>query len=88
MVKIYLTRHGAAKQISKGGDTARTLSDVGHDEVSRMASFLGRSFRVNRIVHSGLVRAAQTALILAQTLSPGQMAEQSTIPIGPMDDVK
>ena len=88
MVKIYLVRHGAAKQISKGGDAARTLSDVGHDEVGRMASFLGRSIRVPQVLHSGLLRAAQTALILSQTLSPGRMAEESSTSMSPMADVE
>jgi len=87
-MKIYLVRHGKAKKISKGGDTARPLSEAGRDEVSRMASFLGRSFRVPRVVHSGLVRAAQTALILAETVSPGNMAEESSTPMGPMNDVE
>lgn len=88
MVKIYLVRHGQAKKTSSGGDSARPLSDEGRDEVSRMASFLGRSFRVPRIVHSGFVRANQTALILAETVAPGQVVEESTIPMGPMNDVE
>ena len=88
MVKIYLVRHGKAKKTAPGGDSGRPLSDKGRDEVSRMASFLGRSFRVSRIVHSGLLRATQTALILAETLGSGQMVEESSIPIGPMDDVE
>ena len=88
MVKIYLVRHGEAKKIAQGGDSARPLSDKGRDEVSRMASFLGRSFRVTRVVHSGFVRANQTALILAETLAPGQVVEESTIPMGPMADVE
>ena len=88
MVKIYLVRHGKAEQTATGGDSARPLSDKGRDEVSRMASFLGRSFRVPLIMHSGLLRAAQTALILADTLNPGHIVEESAIPVGPMDDVQ
>lgn len=87
-MKIYLVRHGKAKKTSPGGDSARPLSKTGRDEVSRMASFLARSFRVHKIVHSGLVRAAQTALILAETLGPGETVEESAVPMGPMDDVE
>ena len=87
-MKIYLVRHGEAKKSAQGGDSTRPISDQGRDEVSRMASFLGRSFRVTRIVHSGFVRANQTALILAETLAPGQVVEESTIPMGPMADVE
>ncbi len=86
-MKVYLVRHGKAKKSAPGGDSKRPLNKTGRDEVSRMASFLGRSIRVPRIVHSGLIRATQTAMILADILGQGQMVEESTIPIGPMDDV-
>jgi phosphohistidine phosphatase len=39
------------------------------------------------VVHSGYLRAAQTALILSEALGSGKMVEDSTVPMGPGDDV-
>ncbi|MEQ8195064.1 MAG: phosphohistidine phosphatase SixA [Rhodospirillales bacterium] len=87
MVKLYLVRHGKAEKQNESGDMVRALDAAGRDEVGRMASFLARSIRVPRVVHSGYLRAAQTALILSEALGPGKMVEESTVPMGPGDDV-
>jgi phosphohistidine phosphatase len=87
-MKLYLVRHGKATgEAGDGGDAARPLSPSGRDKVGRMASFLARSIRVPRVVHSGYLRAVQTALILSEALGPGKMVEQSTVPMAPSDDV-
>jgi phosphohistidine phosphatase SixA len=58
-MKIYLVRHGEARKTAQGGDSARPLSDQGRDEVSRMASFLGRSIRVTRSIAASCVPTKQ-----------------------------
>jgi len=62
------------------------LSETGRKDVARMTSFLARSrIRVARVLHSGKLRAQETALILADTLGPGRIIEQSLYPIAPND---
>ena len=66
---IYLVRHGDA--VAETVDAARPLSPRGRAEVERMADLAaGLGLRVAEIRHSGLVRARQTAEILAARLAP------------------
>ncbi|MBI3458318.1 MAG: phosphohistidine phosphatase SixA [Candidatus Rokubacteria bacterium] len=68
---IYLVRHGEAKPDTE--DPARPLSGRGRDEIERVAREATRlSFRVAEIRHSGLLRAQQTAEILAAHLAPAR----------------
>lgn len=68
-MRLYLARHGNA--VAGNDDDARPLSDEGRAEVGRMAAFLADSgVRVRRIVHSGKLRAEQTAEIYAAKLGP------------------
>jgi phosphohistidine phosphatase len=82
-VRLYLVRHGKAEP--GGDDEARRLTDRGRKDVQRMASALRAArVRVDRIDHSGLARAAETAEILANALDASAGATRG---LAPMDDV-
>jgi len=73
-MRIYLVQHGLA--VPKEIDAARPLSEQGEDDVRRLAEFLGRAaLQVGRVLHSGKLRAEQTALLLAETLSDANPPE-------------
>ena len=81
-MRLYLVQHGTA--VPKDKDPERPLSKAGQTDVSRVASFLGRSgVHVARVLHSGKLRAQETALLLAEVISPGRLVEESAAPIGP-----
>jgi len=64
-MRIYLVQHGEAKR--KEEDPARPLTEDGRSEVERVGRFLARiGVRVDRILHSGKLRAAQTAELMAK----------------------
>lgn len=64
-MRVYLVQHGEAKREEE--DPARPLTENGRREVELVARFLGRAgVRVGRILHSGRLRAAQTAEILGK----------------------
>lgn len=66
-MRLYLLQHGDA--IAKDVDPERPLSDKGRADVGRLASWLENSdVRVTRILHSGKLRAEQTANLLAPLL--------------------
>lgn len=66
-MKLYLVQHGEA--VSRQQDPGRPLSEQGARDVQAMAAFLeGVPIRVSRVWHSGKLRAAQTAEILANAL--------------------
>jgi phosphohistidine phosphatase len=72
-MKLYLVRHGPAK--AKEEDPKRPLTDQGRDDVIRVAAFAQRAgVEVAQIRHSGKVRAAETANILAKYLEPANGA--------------
>ncbi|MAF95347.1 MAG: phosphohistidine phosphatase SixA [Rhodospirillaceae bacterium] len=81
---IYLVQHGAA--VPKDENPEKPLSDGGRDEVKKMASFLARS-RVSaaRVIHSGKLRALETALLLAEVLGPGNAVEEAGTGLAPND---
>lgn len=61
---LYLVQHGDA--LPKDLDPARPLSDKGQADIGRLAHWLGqRGVKVAEIVHSGKMRAVQTAELLA-----------------------
>ena len=63
-MKLYLVQHGEAK--SKDEDEKRPLTDQGRQGVERVAAFLkGAGVETKRVIHSGKLRAEQTAEILA-----------------------
>ena len=83
-MKLYLVQHGeaAAKEI----DPERPLTQQGHDDVGRVAEALAQAaIEAPRILHSGKLRACQTAEILGAALAPGVEAAVSD-KIDPLDD--
>ena len=83
-MKLYLVQHGDA--YAKDIDPDRPLSDTGKADIERLAVLLGRAgVRVERVIHSGKLRAEQTAQCLASALAPGVELESSGI-INPNDN--
>ncbi|KHF25847.1 phosphohistidine phosphatase SixA [Solemya velum gill symbiont] len=83
-MKLYLAQHGDA--VGKMIDPERPLSGKGKEDVSKMADFLTKAgVRVDRVIHSGKLRAQQTASILARSIAPGVPVETSGF-INPNDD--
>jgi phosphohistidine phosphatase len=82
---LLLVRHAKAHDSHPAGDFARALTPKGRAAFARFAARLARKHRVTRILSSPLVRAVQTAELLAQAfeveeveidgaLSPGEEA--------------
>ncbi len=81
---LYLVQHGLA--VPKDEDPARPLSEQGRKDIGRMAAFLARTRpAIGRVVHSGKVRAMQTALVFAETIGPGRIVEQAADGLAPKD---
>lgn len=76
-MRLYLVQHGQA--LSGEIDPARPLSAAGEADVRAMAAFLaGRALAIARIVHSGKLRARQTAELLSGAFaSPCSVGERS-----------
>ncbi len=69
-MKLYLAQHGDA--VAKTENPDRPLSSKGQSDVENMARFLASSSTtLDSILHSGKLRAMQTAEILMQQVSPG-----------------
>jgi phosphohistidine phosphatase len=81
---IYLVRHGEA--LPAPADAVRPLSPRGRAEVERVAHLAADlGLRPAEIRHSGLLRAGQTAEILAARLAPARGVRP--VPgLGPEDD--
>jgi len=76
MISVYFVQHGVA--LSKDIDETRPLSDAGADEVANIASALKRkNIAIAKIVHSGKLRALQTATIMARILDVNNVSEQT-----------
>jgi phosphohistidine phosphatase len=85
-MKIYLVQHGEA--CAKEVDPDRPLTDQGKADVERLAAFLKRAgIQVERVIHSGKLRAAQTAERLAHAIAAGVELESCTL-INPNDNPK
>lgn len=66
---FYLVRHGEA--VSANLDPRRPLSERGRTAVGELAQLsAGRRVEVAEICHSGILRARETAEILASRLNP------------------
>ena len=75
-MRVYLVQHGEAKREEE--DPARPLTEEGRREVEDVARFLAElGVRVDRILHSGKLRAAQTADILGGHLKPVKGVEKA-----------
>jgi phosphohistidine phosphatase len=73
-MRLYLLQHGDA--VTKDVDPNRPLTDKGAADIGRLASWLRKSATsVTRILHSGKLRAEQTAEILAPLLEDGGIVE-------------
>jgi len=84
-MKLYLVQHGAA--LAKEADPQRPLSETGREDVRALAGFLkGAGVQVERVWHSGKLRAEQTAQLLAKAVLPRGRIEKVG-GIGPEDDV-
>lgn len=82
-------QHGEAKPEME--DPQRPLTDKGREEVALMARCASEmGIKVSRIVHSGRLRAKQTAEILAQYLSPayGLEERQGLAPLDSPEEAK
>jgi len=83
-VDFYLVRHGEA--VSETFDPQRPLTRVGREEVERVAGVAAsRKIGVSAILHSGILRAKQTAEIFAKVLTPAVAVQQIT-GLLPQDD--
>jgi len=83
---LYLVQHGEAKREEE--DPARPLTDKGKSEVEKIASFIAKTgIHIERILHSGKLRALQTAEILASHLKPPRGIEQADA-LDPLADPK
>lgn len=83
-MKLFLVQHAEAE--AKETDPQRPLSERGLMNIREAASFLARkeATKVSHILHSGKLRALQTAEILAQELQPGSVT--ATDGLNPLDD--
>lgn len=84
MVTHYVVRHGHA--LPGPDDRLRPLSDEGREDVRRVARHVAAlGVRVGEVRHSGLLRARQTAEIVAEHLGPG--VRVAAVPgLAPEDD--
>ena len=83
-MKIYLVQHGeaAAKEV----DPERPLTEKGMTDVQRVAGTLKHAgVEVKRVIHSGKLRARQTAEILTTEIAPMLQLETSDL-INPNDN--
>lgn len=73
-MRLYLVRHGQADH--GPNDAERHLGERGRADVDAMALYLAdQRVTAQRVVHSGLVRARQTAESLAVKIAPGKDVE-------------
>jgi len=83
-MKLYLVQHGEA--CTKEVDAERPLTDQGKRDIDRLAAFLKQAdIQVSRAIHSGKLRAKQTAECLAAAIAPGVDLEISGL-INPNDN--
>jgi len=83
-MRVYLVQHGLAKE--KSEDAERPLSGQGREDVTRAAGFLSlfEKPKPARIMHSGKLRAKQTAAMFSEAW--GGMPVEKTDGLAPNDD--
>lgn len=85
-MKLYLVQHGEA--CAKEVDPDRPLTAQGQSDIDRLAAFLkAAGIQIERVIHSGKLRAQQTAERLAKELAPGVELETSGL-MNPNDNPK
>ena len=83
-MKLYLVQHGLAA--AKDIDPERPLTHQGKADVARIAEALkSAGLDVRRVIHSGKLRARQTAEILTREIAPS-IEPVTTDQINPLDD--
>lgn len=76
-MKLYLARHGDSMPM--GRDATRPLSTLGKNQITQLAKFLAPAqLFVHNIVHSGKLRAQQTAELLSPAFQTTKPLEIST----------
>ncbi|MFT7053422.1 MAG: phosphohistidine phosphatase [Psychromonas sp.] len=74
MKTVYFVQHGIAHP--ENVDPTRSLSDIGIEEVRRVAAYLkDHHIVIAKIYHSGKFRAQQTARLFSETLAIDNIAE-------------
>ncbi len=86
MPKLYLIQHGEAKK--KEEDPQRPLTEKGRKDTLKIAEFLAKiNIEVDKIIHSGKLRAKQTAEIIAEKLGVNNIEEDSSLaPLAPPEE--
>ena len=83
---LYLVQHG--ESVPKEVNPERPLTEQGEQDIDRLASFLTQAgIKADRVIHSGKLRALQTAQRLAEAIAPGVQLESSGL-INPNDNPK
>lgn len=74
---LYLVQHGEAKKEEE--DPRRPLTDKGREDVTKVARHIAEHARtgIKKIIHSGKLRAEQTAQIMASYLRPLEGVERA-----------
>lgn len=86
-MKLYLVQHGEARAETQ--DPQRPLTGRGEDEVRRVSQGAKRlNLRPSKILHSGKLRAKQTAEAIAEGLGLSHSPPQSVQGLNPTDDVR
>ncbi len=81
---LYLVQH--AEALSKEEDRSRSLSKKGIKDIKKIASFSGGlKIAPHQIVHSGKMRALQTAQVLAERVA-SDMGVLESDGLSPIDD--
>ena len=81
---VYLVQHGEAKPEHE--DPSRPLTERGREEVGLVASIASAlNLKIDIIIHSGKLRARQTAEIIAEKLKPNEFSEFSE-GLAPLDE--
>lgn len=76
-MRLYLVRHGEAR--SDREDPSRSLTEKGRADVKGVAAAAqNRGIQPATILHSGKLRAQQTAEVLAEALHPRDRIESSS----------
>lgn len=85
-MRVYLMQHG--KPIPKEENPERPLSVAGKKDVGRISEFLKRcGTKIDECVHSGKLRAKETAEIMVSGLNPEIKAKEMP-GLAPLDDVQ
>jgi len=72
-MKLYLVQHAESKRREE--DPSRPLSEKGWSDIRKVAKYAEKHLHieVRQIIHSGKLRAKQTAEVLAEHLHPTNM---------------